>query len=242
MSSLLEISNLQVQRGNKTVLTDISMQLESGKTVAVLGPNGAGKSSLVLAIAGVLPVTSGNISLHGRHLVNQQPDAIRRAGIATILEGHQVLTELNVDDNLRAAGASLSKDELAAELERAYGVFPELAEIRERMAGALSGGQRQMVAVAQALMARPQFILADEMSLGLAPLIVKRLMAVLQDLAAQGCGVLLIEQFTHVALKLADYVYIINRGQIHFQGTPAEIEANPNVLHEAYLAGDKHLA
>lgn len=242
MSAILEISNLHVVRGRKPVLTNMSMRLEAGKTIALLGPNGAGKSSLVLAMAGVLPIASGNITLDGHDLANLPPDAIRRAGIAAILEGHQVLTELSVEENLRVAGFYLGQAELMAELNQAYGIFPELRELRKRLAGTLSGGQQQMVAVAQALMARPKFILADELSLGLAPLIVKRLMSVLEALAKKGCGILLIEQFTHVALRLADYVYVVNRGRVHFQGLPAEVKANPGVLQEAYLAGDFDLA
>lgn len=242
MSAILEIGNLNVVRGRKPVLRDLSLRLEAGKTVALLGPNGAGKSSLVLAMAGVLPIASGTVTLDGQNLANLAPDAIRRAGVAAILEGHQVLTDLSVEENLRVAGFYLGQAELMAEMELAYGIFPELRELRKRLAGTLSGGQQQMVAVAHALMARPTFILADELSLGLAPLIVKRLMGVLEALAKRGCGILLIEQFTHVALRLADFVYVINRGRVHFQGSPAEVKANPKVLHEAYLAGDFDLA
>jgi len=238
MSAILDICNLNVTRGRRPVLRNMAMRLESGKTVALLGPNGAGKSSLVLAMAGVLPIASGTITLDGRELTDLPPDEIRRAGIAAILEGHQVLTALSVEENLRVAGCNLGEGELGTELNHAYEIFPELRELRKRLAGTLSGGQQQMVAVAHALMARPKFILADELSLGLAPLIVKRLMGVLEALATRGCGILLIEQFTHVALRLADYVYVINRGGVHFQGLPAEVKANPQVLHEAYLAGE----
>ncbi|MCX7157037.1 MAG: ABC transporter ATP-binding protein [Rhodocyclales bacterium] len=242
MSAILEIDNLNVVRGHKPVLRNLSLRIEAGKTVALLGPNGAGKSSLVLAMAGVLPIASGIISLDGQNLVNRPPEIIRRSGIAAILEGHQVLTDLTVEENLRVAGFYLGQEDLLAEMNKAYEIFPELLELRKRLAGTLSGGQQQMVAVAHALMAKPKFILADELSLGLAPVIVKRLMSVLEALANKGCGILLIEQFTHVALRLADYVYVINRGRVHFQGLPAEVQANPRVLHEAYLAGDFELA
>lgn len=242
MSAMLEIDKLNVVRGRKPVLSDMSLRIEAGKTVALLGPNGAGKSSLVLAMAGVLPIASGAITLEGKNLANLPPESIRRAGVAAILEGHQVLTELSVEENLRVAGFYLGQAELMQEMDLAYGIFPELRELRKRLAGTLSGGQQQMVAVAHALMARPKFILADELSLGLAPLIVKRLMGVLEALAQRGCGILLIEQFTHVALRLADYVYVVNRGRVHFQGMPADVQANPQVLHEAYLAGDFDLA
>lgn len=242
MNSVLEIRHLHLERGAKRVLTDLSLRLEAGRTVAVLGPNGAGKSSLVLAIAGVLPLASGSVALDGRDLAQLPADAVRRAGVAAIPEGHQVLTALSVEDNLRAAGSFLGRAELDAGLQRAYEVFPELRQLRVQVAGTLSGGQQQMLAVAQALLARPKFILADELSLGLAPLIIKRLMGVLKALAQEGCGVLLIEQFTHVALQLADYVYVVNRGRVYFHGLPAEVKANPRLLHEAYLAGDFQLA
>ncbi len=237
MTSLLEVRGLQVSRGAKRVLNDVSLRLETGKIVAVLGPNGAGKSSLVLAMSGVLPLDAGAVLVDGVALGRAAPHEVRRAGIAAIPEGHQVLTGLSVRDNLRVAGCVLAPGEVGAAIERTLQVFPELRELQPRDAGTLSGGQRQMVALAQALMSRPRFILVDEMSLGLAPLIVARLMKVLQTLAAGGCGVLLIEQFTHVALQLADHAYVMNRGRIHFEGAPAEIEANPQLLHAAYLAG-----
>jgi branched-chain amino acid transport system ATP-binding protein len=237
MSSTLEVRALCASRGAKPVLTDISLRLESGRIAAVLGPNGAGKSSLVLAMSGVLPIDAGAVLVDGVALGRAAPHEVRRAGIAAIPEGHQVLTGLSVVDNLRVAGCALAPRELETEIERALEVFPELRELQPRNAGTLSGGQRQMVALAQALMSRPRFILVDEMSLGLAPLIVARLMKVLQTLAAGGCGVLLIEQFTHVALQLADHAYVMNRGRIHFEGPPAQIEANPQLLHAAYLAG-----
>jgi len=241
MSGVLEVSGLTVQRGAKRVIADLSMRLPAGRTVALLGPNGAGKSSLVLALAGALPVASGRILLAGQDLANRPCDAVRSAGVAAILEGHQVLTAMSVEENLRVAGFDLPQRELLAQLEQAWGIFPELRQLRGRLAGTLSGGQQQMVAVAQALMARPRFVLADELSLGLAPLIVRRLTGVLKVLADQGCGILLIEQFTHVALRLADHVYVMNRGRVHFEGDPAEVRANPQVLHEAYLAGDFQL-
>lgn len=237
MTTLLEVRGLQVSRGAKRVLNNVSLRLETGKIVAVLGPNGAGKSSLVLAMSGVLPLDAGEVLVDGVALGRAAPHEVRRAGIAAIPEGHQVLTGLSVRDNLRVAGCVLAPGEVGAAIERTLQVFPELRELQPRDAGTLSGGQRQMVALAQALMSRPRFILVDEMSLGLAPLIVARLMKVLQTLATEGCGVLLIEQFTHVALQLADHAYVMNRGRIHFEGAPAEIEANPQLLHAAYLAG-----
>jgi branched-chain amino acid transport system ATP-binding protein len=236
MSAVLEIENVSVARGAKTVVHNISMRLEAGKTVALLGPNGAGKSSLVLALAGLLPMPSGTVTLNGQNLTGAAPDRIRHAGIAAVPEGHQVLTELTVAENLEVATVTLPPGDAAAAMASAYEVFPELQVLRPRAAGMLSGGQQQMLALAQALIARPTFILADEMSLGLAPVVLRRLMEVVERIVKQGIGVLLIEQFTHVALKLADYAYVINRGEIRFSGTADELRANPQVLQEVYLA------
>jgi len=232
MSAVLEVSGLGALRGDKPVLQDVSMRLESGRTVALLGPNGAGKSSLVLALAGSLPIAAGSVSLGGRRLNGLPPHLIRRAGIAAIPEGHRVLTRLTVRENLDVAAAG----DREGAVEDAYAIFPELRDLRGRIAGTLSGGEQQMLALAQGLASRPAFLLADEMSLGLAPMIVRRLMAVIEKIAQAGIGVLLIEQFTPVALRLADYAYVMNRGKIRFEGRSGELRANPALLHQAYLS------
>jgi branched-chain amino acid transport system ATP-binding protein len=237
MSEALEIHGLTVMRGSKRVVDAVSMRVEPGMTVALLGPNGAGKSSLVLALAGALPILSGSVSVAGRVVSGLAPHLIRRAGIAAVPEGHQVLTRLTVRENIEVAAAVHPPAALATSMARAYDVFPELRELADRSAGSLSGGQQQMLALAQALIARPRFLLADEMSLGLAPIVVRRLMTVLAQIAEEGIGVLLIEQFTHLALELADNAYVINRGQIRFEGSAEELKANPGVLQAAYLAG-----
>lgn len=235
--SQLTVSNLVVRRGNKVVADDLSITVEAGSITALLGPNGAGKSSLVLALAGVLPVERGSVSIDGITLTGRSPEAVRRAGLAAVPEGHRVLAGLSVDDNLRAAGFSHSPGALRHILDEVYATFPELAERRPQKAGSMSGGQQQMLAIGQALVAKPSFVLIDEMSLGLAPLIVKRLMGVLDSLAASGVGVLLIEQFTHLALQHANRAYVMNRGRIVYDGLAGEIRERPEILHEAYLAG-----
>jgi branched-chain amino acid transport system ATP-binding protein len=203
----------------------------------LLGPNGAGKSSLVLAIAGALPIASGAVEIGERRVSGLAPHQIRRAGIAAVPEGHQVLTQLSVAENVEVAAVVHPPGERQASVARAYEIFPELRALAGRVAGGLSGGEQQMLALAQALIAKPKFLLADEMSLGLAPIVVRRLMAVLERIAAEGIGVLLIEQFTRVALELADRAYVINRGKIRFEGSAEKLKANPQVLQEAYLAG-----
>ena len=236
MSAGLAVQGLDLARNGKAVLHGVDLAIAPGRIAALLGANGAGKSSLVLAIAGVLPATSGAITLDGRSIMNLRPEIIRAGGLAAVPEGHQVLNELSVEDNLKVAGSHLSRAELKSAVDIALGTFPELRERLQARSGNLSGGQQQMVALAQAIIARPRYLLADELSFGLAPVVVARLVPVLQDLAAQGVGVLLIEQFTHIALKIADTAYVMERGRICFAGAPQELIDNPGILHSAYLA------
>jgi branched-chain amino acid transport system ATP-binding protein len=230
------ISDLSVRRGGKLVIDGLSLVLEPGKITALLGPNGAGKSSLVLALAGVLPIEKGVVQVGGKAMAGQAPEAIRAAGLAAVPEGHRVLSGMSVHDNLLAAGFGHSAGVAAQAVEDVYGIFPELAERKAQKAGSMSGGQQQMLALGQALVARPKFILADEMSLGLSPLIVKRLMGVVVKLAEQGTGILLIEQFTHIALRIAHHANVMSRGRISFSGAPQQLIDEPEILHRAYLA------
>jgi len=238
MNAALEISSLSMRRGTKRVLDGVSMKLRAGEVAALIGPNGAGKSSLVLALAGMLPIESGTITLDGRRVDGLEPHEIRRAGIAAVPEGHQVLTRLTVEENLAVAAAFHEAAQAGRLMEQAYELFPELGQIRRRLAGALSGGEAQMLALAQAMVAAPKFLLVDEMSLGLAPVIVQRLIVAIRGLVEQGIGILLIEQFTQMALRLADTVYVIDRGSISFNGSPADLNANPRLLQDTYLAAE----
>ena len=230
----LTVQNLTVQDGARTAVQEVSLTVEPGKVTAVIGANGAGKSELVLALAGVLPVTGGTVQLDGAPLAAKGPEEIRRAGIAAVPEGHRVLTDLSIDDNLRAAG-SLIKGGLAERLEEVYAIFPELAERKPQLAGTLSGGQQQMVALAHALMSRPRYLLIDEMSLGLAPLIVKRLLGVVTDLKARGVGILLIEQFTDMALGIAENAVVLRSGRMRYNGPARALVEDFALLHEAYF-------
>ena len=234
----IEVEQLTVSRGGRPVVRNASLAIEPGKITALLGPNGAGKSSLVLAMAGALKPDSGQVRIDGRAVTGQRPEMIRAAGVAAVPEGHKVLTQLSVEDNLIAAGSMLSKVDLKKAVADALAVFPELEPRSAQRAGTLSGGLQQMVALAQALVSKPRYLLADELSFGLAPLIVSRLMDVIADIARSGVGVLLIEQFTTIALKIAQRVYVLDHGVIRFDGSPAEIKNNPSILHAAYLAGD----
>jgi branched-chain amino acid transport system ATP-binding protein len=160
---------------------------------------------------------------------------VRRRGIATVPEGHQVLRELSVRDNLLVAAGDFSRAQAAQALEKTLELFPELRERLAQTAADLSGGQQQMVALAQAMMVPPRFLVIDELSFGLAPLIVARLVPVIRRIAAQGVGVLLIEQFTHLALALADHVYVMSRGHVSYDGAPAKLRDDPDILHRAYF-------
>ena len=237
MTKALSVSGLTVARGGKPIIHGVDLQIPPGKITALLGANGAGKSSLVLSIAGALPVERGQIILDGKTINGLRPENVRRLGVVAVPEGHRVLGELTVDENLRVAGTALGRRELDAAVERALDMFPELRSRLSARAGTLSGGQQQMLVLAQAIVSEPRYILADELSFGLAPMIVARLVPVLEAFAAKGIGVLLIEQFTHIALRISHYAYVMERGRIRFSGAPDVLRQNPDILHSAYLAG-----
>ena len=231
----LQIDNLVMVRGTKAVVHGIKLRVAPGAITALMGPNGAGKTSTVLGIAGAVEPAFGEIMLDGINLKGRAPDEIRRLGVATVPEGHQVLRELSVRDNLRVAGSELSRGELDAALQRTLELFPELQQKLAQPAGDLSGGQQQMVALAQALVVPPKFLIVDELSFGLAPMIVTRLVPVIRRIAASGIGVLLIEQFTQLALGLANHVYVLSRGHVSYDGGPDKLRADPAILHRAYF-------
>ena len=231
----LVIENLTVAKNGRELVRDVSISVERGQVTAVLGANGAGKSELVLAVAGMLPIARGRISVDGRAIQGCSPDVVRLAGVAAVPEGHRVLSKLSVDDNLRVAGSMLAGDRVGPAVADVYVLFPELAERKRQLAGTMSGGQQQMLSIGHALMAHPKYLLIDEMSLGLAPLIVKRLVKTIEWLVEQGVGVILVEQFTEVALSLADSVLVMRKGEMHYSGPAMEIATNPGILEAAYF-------
>ena len=236
MNQTLTVSGLTVARGGKPIIHGVDIEIPPGKITALLGANGAGKSSLVLSIAGALPAERGEIVLDGKSIRGLRPENVRRLGVVAVPEGHRVLTELTVEENLRVAGTALNRRELDDAVQRALATFPELKPRIAARAGTLSGGQQQMLVLAQAIVSRPRYILADELSFGLAPVIVARLVPVLEAFAADGIGVLLIEQFTHIALRISHHAYVMERGRIRFSGAPEALRQNPDILHSAYLA------
>ena len=208
---------------------------------ALLGPNGAGKSSLVLAVGGVLRTRSGRVSIGDEVLTGRRPERIRTSGVAIVPEGRRLLPELTTYDNLRVATYALSRPDARAGVAYALELFPELEALLGQVARTLSGGQQQMVVLAQALVSRPSFLLIDELSLGLAPVVVRRLVTTLRGVAEAGVGILLVEQFTSVALGLARRAYVLEGGQVRFDGTAEALRADPELLHSAYLLRGREL-
>ncbi len=234
----LSFDGLSVARGGRQVLRDVSITIPPGEVTALLGPNGAGKSTLVLAVGGVLRPTAGRVTLGDVELTRRRPEQIRTAGVAIVPEGRQLLPALTVEDNLRVATYALSRPQARDGVAYALELFPELEKRWRIPARSLSGGEQQMVVLAQALVSRPRFVLVDELSLGLAPIIVQRLVPTLQAVAESGVGVLLIEQFAHVALGLAQTAYVLERGRIHYHGTAQRLRDEPQLLQSAYLLRD----
>jgi len=233
--STLELSGITVERGGRPVVKEVTIAVPAGKVTALLGPNGAGKSSLVLAVGGVLRMRPGSVSLDGTELAGRRPEKIRAAGVAIVPEGRRLLPDLTTDDNIKVATYALSKTAAAEGRARALELFPRLRDRLNIQARLLSGGEQQMVVLAQALVSRPKYLVIDELSLGLAPVVVSQLIPVLRTVAESGVGVLLIEQFATVALSLATDAYVMEGGVIRYSGTAAELRDHPELLHSAYL-------
>jgi branched-chain amino acid transport system ATP-binding protein len=235
MSDPLELRDLTVERGGRAVVKDVSVEIAAGQVTALLGPNGAGKSTLVLAVGGVLRPRSGTVLLDGADITGRRPERIRQAGIAIVPEGRRLLPDLTVEDNLRVASYALTRDQAQAGRDRVLELFPQLGQRLTAAARTLSGGEQQMVVLAQALITQPRYLLIDELSLGLAPVVVSRLIPVIAAVAESGTGVLLIEQFATVALGLARQAHIMEGGRIRFSGLARELREQPELLSSAYL-------
>jgi branched-chain amino acid transport system ATP-binding protein len=235
----LTLDKLTIARNGRPVVREVSLEIPPGEVTALLGPNGAGKSSLVLGVAGVLHPEAGTVTAGDVDLTGRRPERIRRAGVAVVPEGRRLLSELTVDDNLAVACYSLSREDARAGRQWALELFPELNERLDTAARSLSGGEQQMLVLAQALVSKPRYMLIDELSLGLAPVIIKRLIPTIRTVAESGVGVLLIEQFATVALGLANRVHVMDRGRVEFSGSAQELKENPDMLHSSYLLGGK---
>lgn len=235
MSGRLELDGLVVARGGKQVLKSVSITVPRGQITALLGPNGAGKSTTVMTLAGALPMLAGSVRIDGLNVAGWRPEAIRAAGVSVVPEGHRVIPDLSIEDNLALAGAVLPARAVRAAMAEVFKLLPELQERLKLPARQLSGGQKQMVAVAQALISNPRYLVVDELSLGLAPVIVNRLMEAIKDVASRGVGVLLIEQFVALALGAANQAYVLEQGEVAWSGAALELRKNPQILHSSYL-------
>ncbi|MBQ2000898.1 MAG: ABC transporter ATP-binding protein [Clostridia bacterium] len=234
---MLEIKNLSVNFGGIKAVNDISMAVEEGKIVTLIGANGAGKSTVLRSISGIVKPQAGEILLNGQNILGMSPDAIVSRGITLVPEGRRVFPNLTVQENLKI-GAYLRKDKLDADLEYVYSLFPRLKERHWQLAGTLSGGEQQMLAVGRALMSKPKLVMMDEPSLGLAPLVVKSIFEIIETINGEGITVLLIEQNANMALRIADTAYVLETGAITMAGTGAELLAN-DTIKEAYLGKSK---
>jgi len=235
---LLTINGLAAGYGKIGVLRDIDLAVRTGEVVALLGPNGAGKSTLLKAISGLLP-RQGSVRFAGQDMSGAGPGDTVRAGLVHVVEGHRVFTQLSVIDNVMLAGYGLPREERAVQVEEALAFFPDIAAKRHDRAGTLSGGQQQMLAVAQGLVRRPRLLMLDEPSAGLSPVLVDRVLAAVARLREGGTAVLLVEQLIEKALASADRVYALARGSIVLEASTDEDDL-PNRLERAYFGQDAH--
>jgi branched-chain amino acid transport system ATP-binding protein len=236
--SALGVSDLSVAYGAAVVLHGVSLEVRAGEIVTVIGANGAGKTTLLKTVAGVLRPASGRITVAGQPIGGRPSWEVARRGVALVPEGRGIFGDQTVRDNLLLGALARRHGATAGDLERALGHFPALRERLDRPAGGLSGGQQQMLAVARGLMARPRFLLLDEPSLGLAPILVREIFAVIARLRDDGVSILLVEQMAAQALALADRAYVLERGRVTLAGPAAEIRADPGVV-RAYLGSGR---
>ena len=237
--SLLKVTDLKVSYGGIEALRGISFEVDQGQIVTLIGANGAGKSTTLRSISGIVPIRAGKIEFHGEDITGKDPQKIVSRGIALVPEGRRVFPNLTVAENLKI-GAYLRKDDagIRKDMEHVYEVFPRLKERSWQMAGTLSGGEQQMLAVGRAMMTRPKLMMMDEPSLGLAPLVVRDIFHIIRQLSKEGITILLIEQNANAALKCAKYGYVLETGKITMQGEGTSLLEDPRVR-DAYLGQTK---
>ncbi|MDX8516740.1 ABC transporter ATP-binding protein [Mesorhizobium sp. VK23D] len=232
---LLEVSDLEVAYGDVGALWGVSLHVDPGTIVALVGANGAGKTTLLRAVSGLLKPKAGDIRLADQSLVGKAPQEIARMGIAHVPEGRGLFRQMTVLENLElGAFQPKARPRTKELLEKAYTLFPRLKERAHQKAGSLSGGEQQMLAIARATMSEPSLLILDEPSLGLSPLVVQQMFALIQTLHSQGVTILLVEQNIHQALKVADYAFVLQTGSLAMQGTGAELIADPEIQ-KAYM-------
>lgn len=233
----LKINNLTVSYGSIKALKGIDIEVIEGQIVALLGANGAGKTTTLKTLSGLVSAENGSIEFYGKNITNLSPEKITALGMVQSPEGRQIFPDITVEENLRIGAFTIkSKKEITKNFDRVYRYFPILQERKKQLAGTLSGGEQQMLAIARALMASPKVLLLDEPSLGLAPLIVKNIFEIVKEINSEGTTVLIIEQNALQTLKLADYAYVLEIGEISMCGKASELIQDKRLL-EAYLGG-----
>jgi len=236
MNVLLEVRGLCVAYGKVEAVHQVGLRVEEGKIVTVIGPNGAGKTTLLAALMGMLPAR-GSVAYAGEEITRVEPEQRVSRGLCLVPERRELFAAMTVEDNLvlGAFHRYRKRDQtIAADFEKVYQLFPRLQERRRQLAGTLSGGERQMLALGRALMTRPRLLMLDEPSLGLAPLIVRDIFHVIASLRATGVSILLVEQNARAALQVADYGYVLETGELVLEGRSTELASNPRVI-ESYL-------
>jgi branched-chain amino acid transport system ATP-binding protein len=233
---LLAVRGLEVAYGPITAVRGLNLEVHPGEIIALLGANGSGKTSTLRGITGLIRPRAGRITFAGRRIDGVPPNRVVALGMAHVPEGRRVFPGLSVLDNLMLGGWGAPPQAGAARRQLVFDLFPRLAERRTQAAGSLSGGEQQMLAIGRALMSEPRLLLIDELSLGLAPFLVDELLAHLVELNREGLSLLLIEQFVHRALEVADRVYLLAKGRVQFSGTPDEV-VGAGALETAYLSG-----
>ncbi len=236
---MLEIKDLATSYGRIEALKGVSLSAKAGEVTCLLGPNGAGKSTLMLTLSGILKPQRGSVKFEGEELMGKSPSEIVGRGLALVPENRLVFPGLTVKENLQA-GAFRRRDKsgISADMERMFERFPRLKERIGQLAGTLSGGEQQMLAVARALMSRPRLLLMDEPSVGLAPLVVAEIFSIIRQLHAEGVSIFLVEQNAHMALKVAQHFYLMEQGRVSFSGAPGQL-AGDEVIQRAYLGQRK---
>jgi branched-chain amino acid transport system ATP-binding protein len=233
---MLALDNVTLHRGRTRVLDGVSLVVDEGELVALIGANGAGKTTVLRTISGILAPSAGTIAFRGKPIQGADPDAIVRLGIAHCPEERKIWPQMSVQEHLELGAFIRSDRDVDADMARVFDTFPVLKERREQLAGTLSGGQQQMLAIGRALMSRPSLVLFDEPSLGLAPIMVETIGTMIADIRERGTTVLLVEQNASLALRLADRAYVLETGRITLTGPAAALIENPEV-HRAYLGG-----